>query len=406
MNNRESLKSLLKNRDFLLMQFGLSVSRIGTFMQEVAVNWQLYQLTKSPLSLGILGLSKFLPILLVSFFSGLVADIYNRKKIIFIVQVFSILNALILLILTITGKITPLLIYILVGLEAGLYSFESPARQAMGPTIIAKKDFPLAVNIMNITYQTTNFIGPAIAGFIIAFYGISTVYMINAFSFIAVVIALVLMSPLPKIINKPEFNIKEIKEGFIFVFRTPIIYGSMYLDFIATFFASASTLMPIFAVDILKVGPKELGLLYAAPSVGAVIAGLCFPFINKIKNKGWLLLTAVCFFGLNTFLFALSKSFYLSLVFIALSGAGDIISVIIRNVIRQLNTPDHLRGRMTAINMLFYSAGPQLGETEAGIAASLIGTPLSVAFGGLATIIGAIFIMFKTPELLNYKDNH
>ncbi|MFA5770147.1 MAG: MFS transporter [Patescibacteria group bacterium] len=403
--NRDALRSLLKNRDFLLMQLGMSTSRIGTFMQEVAVSWQLYQLTKSPLSLGILGLSKFLPILFFSFFSGIAADIYNRKKIIFVVQIFSIINACLLAILTITGKITPLLIYLLVGLEAGLYSFESPARQAMGPTIIAKKDFPLAVNIMNITYQTTNFIGPAIAGFIIAFFGISTVYIINAFSFLAVIIALILMSPLPKIIKKPEFSFNEIKEGFIFVFKTPLIYGSMYIDFIATFFASASTLMPIFAVDILKVGPKELGLLYAAPSIGAVIAGLCFPFLNKIKNKGWLLLSAVCFFGLNTFLFAISRNFYLSIIFIALSGSGDIISVIIRNVIRQLNTPDHLRGRMTAINMLFYSAGPQLGETEAGIAAYFMGTPLSVAFGGIATIIATIYIAIKTPELLNYKEN-
>ncbi len=402
--NRDSLKSLLKNRDFILMQLGMSTSRIGIFMQEVAVSWQLYQLTRSPLALGILGLSKFLPILIFSFFSGLIADIYNRKKIIFLVQIFALLNALILAFLTITGKITPLLIYLLVGLEAGLYSFESPARQAMGPTIIAKKDFPLAVNIMNITYQTTNFIGPAIAGFVIAFYGISTVYIINAFSFLAVIIALILMSPLPKIIKKPEFNFNEIKEGFIFVFKTPLIYGSMYIDFIATFFASASTLMPIFAVDILKVGPKELGFLYAAPSIGAVIAGLSFPFLNRIKQKGKLLLVAVCFFGLNTFLFAISRNFYLSIIFIALSGSGDIISVIIRNVIRQLNTPDHLRGRMTAINMLFYSSGPQLGETEAGIAAYFMGTPLSVAFGGIATIIATIYIAIKTPELLNYKD--
>jgi len=403
--NRNSLRSLLNNRDFLLMQIGMSTSRIGTFMQEVAVNWQLYQLTKSPLSLGILGLSKFLPVLFFSFFSGLIADIYNRKKIIFLVQVFALFNALILAILTITGKITPFLIYLLVGLEAGLYSFESPARQAMGPTIIAKKDFPLAVNIMNITYQTTNFIGPAIAGFIIAFYGTSTVYIINAFSFLAVIIALILMSPLPKIVKKPEFNFNEIKEGFLYVFKTPLIYGSMYIDFVTTFFASASTLMPIFAIDILKVGPKELGFLYAAPSVGAVLAGLSFPFLNRIKNKGWLLLSAVCFFGLNTILFAISRNFYLSIIFIALSGAGDIVSVIIRNVIRQLNTPDRLRGRMTAINMLFYSSGPQLGEAEAGIAASLMGTPVSVAFGGIATIIASIIIAVKTPTLLNYKDS-
>ena len=403
--NRDSLRSLLRNRDFLLMQFGLSVSRIGTFMQEVAVNWQLYQLTKSPLSLGILGLSKFFPVLIMSFFSGIVADSYNRKKIIFIVQVFSILNAGLLAILTITGKITPILIYVLVGLEAGLYSFETPARQAIGPTIIEKKDFPLAVNIMNIFYQSTNFIGPALAGFVIAFYGVKTVYVINTVSFLAVIIALIMMRPLPHIDHKPEFNLKEIFTGFRYVFQTPLIKSSMFLDFFATFFASASTLMPIFAVDILKVGPREMGFLYAAPAVGAILAGLVFPFVSHNKNKGKILIYAIIFYGVNTFLFAISKNFYLSLIFIALSGSGDMISAILRNVIRQMTTPDRLRGRMTAVIVTFYTAGPQLGEIEVGFAAYLMGTPLSVAFGGIATIVATIYIAIKTPQLLNYKDN-
>lgn len=179
----------------------------------------------------------------------------------------------------------------------------------------------------------------------------------------------------------------------------------MLIDFVATFFASATTLMPIFVVDILKVGPKELGFLYAAPSIGAIIAGIIFPFINRIKSKGKLLIFSVCFYGLNMVLFAISRNFYLSLFFIALSGSGDFISAVIRNVVRQLNTPDHLRGRMTAVNMVFYMGGPQLGEMEAGIAAYLIGTPLSVAFGGIATVIATIYIAIKTPELLNYRDS-
>ena len=213
------------------------------------------------------------------------------------------------------------------------------------------------------------------------------------------------MKPLVKTFGKqPELNMKSVTEGIKFVFRTPLILSSMMIDFVATFFASASTLMPIFAVDILKVGPKELGFLYAAPSIGAILAGIIFPFINRIKNKGKLLIFSVCFYGLNTILFALSRNFYLSLFFIALSGSGDLISTVIRNVIRQLNTPDYLRGRMNAVSMVFYTGGPQLGETEAGIAAYFMGTPLSVAFGGIATIIATIYIAIKTPELLNYKD--
>ncbi len=403
--NKKSLISLLKNRDFILLQIGMFISRSGTFMQDVAINWQLYQLTKSPLSLGILGLAKFIPLLIFSMLSGIAADVFSRKKIIFLVQVFSIFNALALAVLTISGKINPLLIYLLVGLEAGLSSFETPARNAILPNIVKKEDFSLAVNINNILYSSTNFIGPAISGFIIAFSGVQSIYLLNSFSFLSVIIALIFMRPIVKTLEKqPMFNLQSIKEGIKFVFKTPVIYSSMLVDFAATFFASATTLMPIFAVDILKVGSKELGFLYAAPSIGAIVAGMLFPFINRTKNKGQLLIFSVCFYGFNTILFALSRNFYFSLLFIGLSGAGDMISAIIRNVMRQLNTPDNLRGRMTAVNMVFYIGGPQLGETEAGIAAYFMGTPLSVAFGGIATIIATIYVAIKTPELLNYKD--
>ena len=145
--------------------------------------------------------------------------------------------------------------------------------------------------------------------------------------------------------------------------------------------------------------------LYAAPAVGAILAGLVFPFFSHIKHKGKILIYAIIFYGINTFLFAISKNFYLSLIFIALSGSGDMISAILRNVIRQMTTPDHLRGRMTAVIVTFYTAGPQLGEIEAGFVAYLMGTPLSVAFGGIATIIATVYIAIKTPALLNYKEN-
>lgn len=403
--NRKHLLALLKNADFVLLQTGIFISRSGSFMQDVAVNWQIYQLTKSPLSLGFVGLAKFLPVLVCSLLAGVVADVFSRKKVIFFVQIFSIINSLILAALTITGRVTPLLIYILVALESGSSSFESPARQAMLPNLVKKEQYPLAININNILYNSTNFIGPTISGFVIAFWGVKTVYLINAASFLAVIVALLLMKPMTRLLEKrPEFNFGSIHEGIKFVFSTPLIFRSMFIDFIATFFASATTLMPIYAVDILKVGPKGLGLLYAAPSIGAVLAGLVFPFINRIRSKGKLLVFSVCFYGLNIVLFAISKNFYLSLLFVGLSGAGDLVSAIIRNVIRQMNTPDHLRGRMTSINMVFYLGGPQLGETEAGVAAHFMGTPLSVAFGGVATVIATIYIALKTPTLLNYKD--
>lgn len=374
-------------------------------MQFVAVNWQIYQLTKSPLSLGLIGLATFIPILLGSFFSGIAADVYSRKKIIFIVQIFSIINSLILAFITIIGKTNPIYIYLLVGMDSFFFSFEHPARQSITPSLVDKKDFPMAVSLNNIIFHTTHFIGPALSGFVIAFYGVYTVYLLNALSFLFVIIALIFMGPIKKSIeNLPAFNFKGVKEGLVYVFRSPLIYGSMFIDFFATFFSSATTLMPIFAVDILRVGPKEMGFLYAAPSIGAIFAGLIFTFFSNLKNKGRALVISVAFYGLFTVFFAFSKNYILSLIFIGLTGAADMVSVIVRNVIRQLTTPDHLRGRMTSVNMIFYTGGPQLGEIEAGIAANYLGTPASVAIGGVATVLATLYIARKIPELAEYKD--
>jgi len=402
---KSSLKSLLHNREWFLLLVGMFISRIGTFMQFVAINWHIYQLSKSPLSLGILGLSKFLPILLFSLIAGITADALSRKKIIFVTQLIAIINSFLLAYLTLNNTITASLIYLFVAIDSLCYTFETPARQSITPTIVEKKDLPLAININNIFYNLTNFIGPALSGLIIAYFSISTVYFINGFSFIFVIIALLLMKPLPHILEKPQLSFKGIKEGLKFVFSKPIIYGSMYIDFFATFFASSLTLLPIFAVDILKVGPKEMGLLYSAPSIGAVFGGLIFTFISKYKKRGRMLIASVVLYGAFISLFAISKSYYLSLMLLALSGSMDMISATIRNLIRHLSTNDHLRGRMTSINMIFYTGGPQLGEVEAGIAAYFMGTPQSVMFGGIITIIITLIISRKIPEIINYKDD-
>jgi len=404
MNKKTSFRSLLVNKNYILLLSGLFVSRIGSFMQIVAIHWHLYQLTGSAISLGFLGIATFFPVLFSSFFSGISADAFNRKKIIFVVQLFSIINALMLFYVTETGNVNPTLIYILVGIDSFFYSFESPARQSMTSNIVKKKDFGMAVSINNLSYHTANFIGPALSGFVIAYLGISSVYLINAFTFIIVILALVFMDPLIKNYNHPDFSVKNIFRGFNFVFKSPLIYGSMLIDFLATFFASATTLLPIFAVEILKIGPEQMGLLYAAPSVGAILAGSAFTFFSRTREKGKILIKAVIIFGAATFLFGLSRNYYLSLFLIALTGAADMISVIIRNIIRQMSTPDKLRGRMSAVSMIFYTGGPQLGEIEAGFTGHLFGVPQSVAIGGLATIVCAFIVSKKIPQLTDYRD--
>lgn len=395
----------LKFRDFRLLWLGMLISRIGSEMQTVAVGWQMYNLTHSPLSLGLIGLARFLPVLMFTFFAGVIADYFNRKKIMFIAQFVMMISAGILAYLTFTNNISPLPIYILLALNSAASIFDTPARQATVPLLVPREYFMNAVSLSTIMWQSAIVTGPALSGFIIEFGGLSYVYLLNAFSFLGVMVALILMSPIKQI--RPAKNslssLCRIKEGIHFVKNSPLIYSTMLLDFIATFFASATTLLPIFAKDILKVGASGLGFLYAAPSIGGILAGVIISALGHFKHQGKVLLITVTIYGFATILFGLSKSYYLSLVFLAIAGAGDIISSIIRNTIRQLNTPDYIRGRVSSVNMLFVMGGPQLGEVESGIAAALLTTPVTVVIGGAGTIIATFLIGRFIPKIRNFQ---
>lgn len=396
----------LQHRDFRLLWLGLIISLTGSQMQIMAINWQVYILTGSALSLGFVGLARFLPLLVFAPLSGIASDIFSRKKIMFISQFIMIISSLALAVFTFTGNISPLLIYILIGISSAASVFDIPARQSIIPHLVPKHHFMNAVSLNTLIWQVSVVLGPSIAGFIIASSGVASIYFIHSLSLLGVVIALIAMSPIRRNTEqKTNFNFSAIREGFSFVKKTPLIYSTMLLDFFATFFSSATVLLPLFAKDILAVGPQGLGILYAAPSVGAFFAGLVISSMNQLRNQGKILIFSVLLYGVATILFGISQSFYLSLLFLALTGVGDVISAIIRNTIRQLATPDHLRGRMVSINMIFFAGGPQLGEFEAGVLAAAIGAPASVVIGGIGTIIATIILAICTPQLKTYKGN-
>ena len=394
----------LKFRNFRLLWIGLLISRIGSEMQVVAVIWQVYLLTGSALSLGMIGVARFLPILFFSLFGGIAADKFDRRKIMFFSQFLMIFVSLVLAFTTYSGHISPWLIYLLIAGNSISSAFDTPARQSLVPSLLPKKYFMNGVGLNTIMWQTAIVLGPSMAGFIIAYAGVGSVYLINIFSFIGVIIALIMMKTSGRVVGKTvNFSLASLQEGLSFVKSTPIIFSTMLLDFFATFFASATVLLPIFAKDILAVGPQGLGFLYAAPSFGAVIAGIIFSSLGHLKNQGKILIVSVSLYGAATILFGLSRSFYLSLFFLALIGAGDVVSSIIRNTMRQLSTPDHLRGRMVSVNMLFFYGGPQLGEAEAGLAAAFLGAPLSVVLGGAGTIFATIVLALLIPQLRKYR---
>ncbi|MDD5146922.1 MAG: MFS transporter [Candidatus Daviesbacteria bacterium] len=352
------------------------------------------------------GLANFLPVLIFSLIGGLVADKADRKKLLVLSQSTLSLIAFILFFLTTTHFINPLIIYFMLMLNSIAASFSLPARQAVLPNLLPKKLFMNAVSIHTLQFQSAVLIGPAIAGFLIGGFGVASVYLFNAISFLVFTGSILTIKVSLNLKTEAvEFNLNSILDGIKFVVSTPILYSTMILDFLATFFGTANILMPIFAKEILRVGPEGLGLLYSAPAVGAVVAGLLLSFFHyhRLKNQGKMIIISIILYGAATIGFGLSKNLPLSLFFLSLAGFGDMISSVIRNTIRQLITPDHLRGRMVSIMRIFFQGGPQLGEIEAGFLAKAIGGPASVVIGGVGVILITSLIAWRNKSLRNYQ---
>jgi MFS family permease len=396
----------LKNRRYFYLWAGLLISIAGSQMQITALFWHIRTLTGSPnpLALGGVGLARILPVIFFSLISGPVADAFNRRQILFITQTLLALIALALAILTFTGRITLWHIYALTALQAATVAFDLPARQAMVPNLVPVKDLSNAFSMQSIASNTGSVVGPMLGGFVIASLGQGYTYFFNAISFLAVIAALILIGPVAQETRKSAgVNLAAMKDGFRFIFARPMILSTMLLDFVATFFASANTMMPIVARDILKVGEVGYGFLSAAQSAGSVLAGLVISQLHQLRRQGPVFMTAVVIFGLATVLFGASHLFLMAFLALILIGAADAVSTIIRNTIRQLQTPDQIRGRMTSINQIFFQGGPQLGEVEAGVVAQLFGVPFAIISGGIGCIVGMFFILLKWPQLSLYN---
>ena len=382
------------------------MSLTGTQMQIVAINWHVYLLTRSSVALGLVGLMRVVPIILCSLVGGVVADAFDRKRLIVITQLVMITSASVLATMTAAGlsKVWP--IYLLTAVSSAATAFENPARQALMPRLVPARDFPNAVSLGLIGWQAATVTGPLLAGVVLARWGPALAYGINAASFLAVVGAVLSLRAAGRAEGETVGGVSfaALTEGLKFVWRTPIVVQTMTLDFAATFFASATALLPIFAAEILRVGPRGLGVLAAAPAIGAVVAALAMArFSMRLQKPGAVVLLSIAAYGAATVVFGWSHTFWLSCLMLAFVGAGDTVSTVIRQTIRQLVTPDRLRGRMTSVNMIFFMGGPQLGEFEAGLLAAAVGAPLSVVVGGIGCLVAVVLAAFKARALLAYR---
>lgn len=394
-----------RSRDFRLLWFGNVVSLSGTEMTRAAVSWHILALSGGdPLALGAIGAARLVPLVLLALGSGVLADAVDRRHLLIGAQIAMMLCSLVLALTANLGLAALWVIYAVTALAAAANTLGLPARQALIPSLVPREHLAGALSLNIVAWQLATIVGPTIGGLLIERGGVGLVYWVDVVSFTAILVALLLMRPRPLAVEKRDMSLRAAIEGLQFVWRTPLIWSTMLLDFLATFFSAATTLLPIYAQSILQVGPQGLGLLYAAPSVGAVIASVICSIWGAGNRQGPLLLWSVAIYGLSTAIFGLSTHFGLSLLMLAINGAADTVSMVVRGNIRNLETPDELRGRMVAVNMLFFAGGPQLGEIEAGVAARLFGPQLSVALGGLACVLMTGVVAAKVPILRNYTD--
>ena len=406
----------LVHRDYRRLIAAQLLSLTGSQMQVVAINWHVYVLTKSPLALGFVGLTRVVPIVIFSLWGGVVADHHDRRRIMVLTQSAMTAVALALWAVTALGREQLWMLYALNACSASAVAFDGPSRQALIPRLVPREDLPGALSLNLSVFQASLIGGPALGGLVIAHHpgssqtaGLSLIYLFNAISFLAVIWALVTMhtSGAPEPTEGKVQMSAALAEGLRFVFTTPLMVWTMGLDFLATFFSGATSLLPIFADQVLKVGAKGYGILAAAPAVGALAGALYLSVRPLPARQGRIFLWAVVAYGASTIVFGLSRSFWLTLIALAATGLADAISTVIRQTIRQFITPDRLRGRMTSINMIFFMGGPQLGELEAGLVASIfastvIGVTVSVVSGGVATVLITAGIAAAAPFLRRY----
>jgi MFS family permease len=407
----------LRHRNFRLLWFGLLISFSGSLMQSAAILWHVSLLVpehKRALALGLVGLVRVIPVVFFSLLSGVAADVYDRRKLMLVTQTVSTILAAGLAVLTWRGLDAVWPVYVIAAASSAVGAFDLPARQSLIPNLVPREHLANALTLNTIMFQVASVAGPALGGIVIGQMGVAWAYAFNALSFLVVIVALLMMRAIParalappkagQDAQKTEFTLHSAMEGLRFVFRAPLIRSTMLLDFFATFFSSATALLPIFAQDILGVGASGYGWLYAAPAAGAILtSAVMVKAVDVIDRRGAVLVTSVIGYGLATVAFGLSRSFWLSFACLAVTGATDTVSMVFRNLLRQLETPDHLRGRMTGVNMIFFMGGPQLGELEAGLVANWLGAVVSVVTGGLGCIAATIWIAAKTPALRAYR---
>lgn len=393
----------LRFRDFRLLLVGRFISSLGDQMLSFAIGWELWLRTSSELALGMVGLVQVIPIILFSLPAGHVADQHNRKRIILFTQ--SLLAACALSLTLLSYFTGPLVLVYLALFGIGLArAFNSPAASTLLPQTVPPAVFTSAATWSSSAWQFAAVVGPALAGgYVALFHRVTAIYLFDAIACITFLVLVVMIKGRQLALSRKAATWDSLKEGINFIRSTKIILAAITLDMFAVLLGGAVTLLPVYATDILKVGPEGLGIMRAAPSIGALMMAITLAHLPTFQHAGRTLLFAVAGFGVATIIFGLSTIFLLSVAMLLTLGALDNISVVIRSTLMLTLPPDEMRGRTSAVNSIFISASNELGGFESGAAAALFGPVLAVVGGGIGTILVVLGVAKVWPEMRNLK---
>ncbi len=400
---------LRRSRDFRLLWTGQIISMTGRMITTVALPYQVFLLTRSSLAVGMIGLVELIPLVAFGIAGGPISDRMDRRILLLLTETGLVATSSLLLLGALSGHPALGYVYGVAGLQAGLLGINAPTRSAAIPNLVSRKDLPAAMALTQVLYNTSMIVGPAVAGLILAHLGLSWAYGIDVLTYSASITAVLLLRPMPP---RREEDVEAttgwqaIKEGFAYLRGKRVLVSTFLIDLDAMIFGMPRAVFPVLALTVFHVGPQGLGLLYAAPAIGALVGALSAGWVGRVRHQGRAVIWAVALWGGAITAFGLSGRFFImGLAFLAFAGAADVISAVFRGTILQLSVPDSLRGRLSAINIMVVTGGPRLGDVEAGTVASLVSPWFSVVSGGVACVLGVVLLARRYPELGRYHSN-
>jgi MFS family permease len=397
------LTPLRLDRDFRWLWTGQAINGIGSQITRLALPYQVYVLTNSTLAIAALTLFQLVPILVFSLGAGSIADAVDRRRMLRITQVGSLACSASLAILAFQPSAPLPLLFLVAFVAAAFSSLDQPARSSAIPRLVPRERLPAAIALGQLNFQISSVVGPTVAGILIATVGLPGAYLVDVASFAASLGALAVISPIPPLVGAARPGLAAIREGLRFAMQRRVILATYVIDLDAMIFGMPTSLFPVLALDVFHAGPQGLGLLAAAPSVGALLGALLSGWVSSVRRVGLAVIVAVAIWGIAITLFGLSEfSFLLALFFLAVAGAADVLSAVFRSTIVQLAAPDNLRGRISSIHILVVTSGPRIGDIEAAAVASVIGAQASVISGGVLCLVGLLGVVRLFPELARH----